>query len=149
VIVSTQVGAGGNIRPGDFVDVILIVKTNQQQTDSQTGGGSDQYSATVVQNVKVLAVDQERTNPDPSSTTNPDEAKEENEAATTITLAVSPIQGEVLTMAEECGRVHDGRLAIALRGPGDTAKLSFRPEWPNDGPPPVCSEVLGIASLGE
>jgi Flp pilus assembly protein CpaB len=149
VQVSSLIGAGGNIRPGDFVDVILIVETKPEITDPTNQGTSDQFAATIVQNVKVLAVDTERTNPDASAGANPDEAKEEKESATTVTLAVGPVQGEVLAMADQCGQNHGGRLALALRGPGDTNKLSNRTEWPADGPPPACTAVIGIASLGE
>jgi pilus assembly protein CpaB len=150
VQVSSLIGAGGNIRPGDFVDVILIVTTKPQVGDDPTSQGStDQFAATIVQNVKVLAVDTERASADAAASTDPDKAKEEDELATTVTLAAVPVQGEVLTMADECGRNHGGRLALALRGPGDTNKLSNRTEWPADGPPPECAAVLGIASLGE
>ncbi|HLC29134.1 MAG TPA: Flp pilus assembly protein CpaB [Dehalococcoidia bacterium] len=149
VQVSSLIGAGGNIRPNDFVDVILIVEIKPENPDPANQGTTDQFAATIVQNVKVLAVDTERASADASASANPDEAKAEDETATTVTLAVSTIQGEVLAMADECGRNHTGRLSIALRGPGDTNKLSNRTEWPADGPPPLCSAVLGIASLGE
>jgi pilus assembly protein CpaB len=150
VEVSGLIGAGGNIRPGDFVDVILTVKTSRgagDDTGAQTVG-TDQVSATIVQNVKVLAVGTERVTGDPGASTDPDKAKEEDATATSVTLAVSPTQGEVLGMADECGRNHDGRLALALRGPGDTNILSNRAEWPAGGPPPVCSAVIGITTLG-
>jgi Flp pilus assembly protein CpaB len=147
--VSSVIGAGGNIRPGDFVDVILIVAVKPENADPNAQGTSDQYSATIVQNVKVLAVDTERASADVAASTDPDKAKEENAAATTVTFAVSPSQGEVLTMADVCGNNHGGRLALALRRPGDTTRTSNRAEWPADGPPPVCSAILGIAAFGE
>jgi Flp pilus assembly protein CpaB len=149
VQVSSLIGAGGNIRPGDYVDIILIVETKPENPDPQQQGTTDQFAATIVQNVEVLAVDTDRASTDPAAGTDPEKAKDENEAATTVTLAVSTVQGEVLAMADECGRNHTGRLALALRGPGDTNKISNRSEWPADGPPPICSAVLGIASLGE
>ena len=147
--VSSVIGAGGNIRPGDFVDVILIVEVKPESGDPNATGTTDQYSATIVQNVEVLAVDTVRAATSANASTDPDQAKEENEAATTVTFAVTASQGEVLTMADECGKGHGGRLALALRGPGDTTRISNRSEWPADGPPPVCSAVLGIASFGE
>jgi pilus assembly protein CpaB len=149
VQVSSLIGAGGNIRPGDFVDVILIVEVKPENADPNAAGTTDQFAATIVQNVEVLAVDTERAATSANAGTDPDTAKEENEAATTVTVAVSVIQGEVLAMADECGRNHTGRLSLALRAPGDTQKTSTRSEWPADGPPPLCSAVLGIASLGE
>ena len=60
VEVSSLIGAGGNIRPGDFVDVILIVEVKPENADPNAAGTTDQYSATIVQNVEVLAVDTER-----------------------------------------------------------------------------------------
>jgi pilus assembly protein CpaB len=148
--ISSLIGAGGNIRPGDFVDVILIVEVKPPNSDPNAQGGtSDQYSATIVQNVEVLAVDTERASVDPAASTDPDKATDANEAATTVTFAVSAGQGEVLTMADVCGQIHGGRLALALRSIGDTNRISNRTEWPADGPPPVCSTVLGIASFGE
>lgn len=149
VQVTSLIGAGGNIRPGDFVDVILIVETKPEATDPTNQGTTNQFASTIVQNVKVLAVDTVRTVADASASTDADKAKEEKETATTVTLAVGPVQGEVLAMADVCGQNHGGRLALALRGPGDTNKLSNRTEWPADGPPPACAEVLGISSLGE
>ena len=147
--ISSLIGAGGNIRPGDFVDVILIVAVKPTNSDPNAQGTSDQYSATIVQNVEVLAVDTERASVDPAASTDPDKAKEANEAATTVTFAVSAGQGEVLTMADVCGQNHGGRLALALRAIGDTTRTSNRAEWPADGPPPVCSAILGIAAFGE
>jgi pilus assembly protein CpaB len=147
--VSSLIGAGGNIRPGDFVDVILIVEIKPEGVDPETQGTSDQLAATVLQNVKVLAVDQEITNPNAEASTNPDDSKDANEAATTLTLAVTPIQGEVIAMADVCGDNHGGRLSVSLRGTGDSAIVGNRTQWANDGPPPLCSEVLGIAALGE
>jgi len=147
--ISSLIGAGGNIRPGDFVDVILIVEVKPENADPNAGGTSDQYSATIVQNVEVLAIDTERAAASANASTDPDQAKDENAAASTVTFAVTTSQGEVLAMADVCGQNHGGRLALALRGPGETNKIFNRPEWPADGPPPVCSAVLGIASFGE
>lgn len=145
--VSPLIGAGGNVRPGDFVDVILTVKVSVVGPDNQQF--SDHVAGTILQNIKVLAIDQERANPDPSSATDPDKAKEEDELATTVTLALSPGHAEVLAMADQCGRAHDGRLALALRGPGDTNELSNRTEWPADSTIPSCIAVLGVSTLGE
>ncbi len=145
--VSALIGAGGNVRPGDFVDVILIVPVSIQGPNGEHF--NDYVSGTILQDVKVVAIDQERTNPDPGAATDPDEAKQENEAATTVTLALTPTQAEVISVADECGKDHDGRLALALRGPGDTAKLSNRTEWPADGGIPSCVALLGVATLGD
>jgi pilus assembly protein CpaB len=144
---SSLIGAGGNVRPGDFVDVILVVEVNALGPDGQAF--SDTVAGTILQNVKVLAIDTERANPDPEAATDPDAAKSENEAATTVTLSLSPSQSEVLAVADQCGVAHNGRLAISLRGPGDPNRLSNRSEWPADGPLPSCVALLGVSNLGE
>jgi pilus assembly protein CpaB len=146
--ISSLIGAGGNIRPGDFVDVILIVEVKPEGADPESQGTSNQISATILQNVKVLAVGQEVTNPNAEASTNPDEAKDADETATSVTLLVTPTQGEVLSMSDVCGDNHGGRLSLSLRGPGDNARLPNRTEWANEGPPPGCAEVLGISALG-
>ncbi len=144
--VSSVIGAGGNIRPGDYVDVILIVEVKINSGEVQF---NDTVAGTILQNVKVLAVDTERTNPDPAASTDPDKSKEENDAATTVTLSLSPSHAEVLAVADACGEAHGGRLALALRGPGDTVESSNRTEWPADGDIPSCIALLGVASLGD
>lgn len=149
VEISSLIGAGGNIRPGDFVDVILIVEVKPEGATAESGGTSNQISSTILQNVKVLAIGQEVTNPNADASSNPDEAKDADETATSVTLMVTPTQGEVLSMSDVCGDNHGGRLSLSLRGPGDSAKLSNRTEWADGGPPPGCAEVLGISALGE
>ena len=66
-----------------------------------------------------------------------------------MTFAVTPTQGEVLTMADECGRNHGGRLSLSLRPFGDNTVLSHRAQWPEGGPAPTCASILSIPSLGE
>jgi pilus assembly protein CpaB len=146
--VSSLIGAGGNIRPGDFVDVVLIVELKPQDASPETQGTSDQLAATILQNVKVLAVDQSITNPN-ADTTDPNAGKDADEGATTLTVQVSPTQGEVLSMAEVCGSNHGGRISVSLRAPGDTSAVPGRAVYAENSPPPTCSSVLGIAALGE
>jgi pilus assembly protein CpaB len=147
--ISSLIGAGGNIRPGDFVDVILIVEVKPEGASPENQGTSNQISSTILQNVKVLAVGQEVTNLNAEASNNPDDAKSADETATSVTLMVTPTQGEVLAMSDVCGDNHGGRLSLSLRGPGDNVKLSNRTEWADGGPPPGCAEVLGISALGE
>ena len=143
---SALIGAGGNIRPGDYVDVILIVELKVTGPNGESN--NDIVAGTVLQNVKVLAIDQERTNPNPAAGTNPDQSKQENQAATTVTLSLNPSQAEVIAVVDQCGKAHGGRLAMSLRGPGDPNKLSNRAEWPAGGPIPSCAAILGVAALG-
>jgi len=141
VEITSLVGAGGLIRPGDRVDVILTVKT-------KSDAGSNQIAATVLQNIKVLAIDQnvaaQTSVADGTSTIK--EGEDTNPTATTVTFAATPVQGEVLALADMCRSNFEGRLAIALRGFGDESTIS-RTQWANDGPPPDCAALLGIAGL--
>jgi len=143
---SSLIGAGGNIRPGDYVDVILIVEVKLNGPNGESF--NDTVAGTVLQNVKVLAIDQERTNPDPAANTDPDKSKQANEAATTATLSLTPSQAEVIAVAGQWGKAHGGRLSMSLRGPGDPNKLSNRAEWPANGTIPSCAGILGVATLG-
>jgi len=143
---SALIGAGGNIRPGDYVDVILVVEVKLNGPNGESF--NDTVAGTILQNVKVLAIDQERTDPNPAAGTNPDQSKQENQAATTVTLSLNPSQAEVIAVADQCGKAHGGRLAMSLRGPGDPNKLSNRAEWPANGSIPSCVALLGVATLG-
>jgi pilus assembly protein CpaB len=88
--VNAERGAGGFILPNDRVDVIM---TRKLGTDD--GGRPAFDSATVLQNVRVLAIDQM--------------AKEEegNQAIVgkTATLEVSPPQAQALALAEAMGEI--------------------------------------------
>ena len=149
--VSGVIAASGLIRPGDYVDVILTV---QVQGDSGAGGSGtsrDQVAVTILQNAQVLSIDQnvalitinEGTDGAPA-VTQEDEASPD---AATVTLAVSPVHGEVLAVAETCGENFAGRLALALRGIGDSSPVASRTVWAEDGAAPTCAALLGIQSL--
>ena len=138
VTTSALIGAGGLLRPGDYVDVILTVKL-----------GSDQIARIVLQNLEVLALDQEMEKAAPKVENAPEgqtaaaEGKINPEAAT-VTLAVTPVEGEVLTVAEECASNSGGRLALALRPFGEHDTVETRSTWSETGSPPACSQLLGM-----
>ena len=134
--VSNVIGASGLIRPGDYVDVILTMEVRE-----------DNIAQTILQNVLVLSVDQDVTR---AVVSEGEEAPvvgdgtEVNSEATTVTLAVSPAHGEVLTVAEACATP---RLALALRGFGDSSPVASRTVWAEDGAAPTCAALLGVSSL--
>src|SRR3990170_499331 len=142
VEVSSQIGVSGLIRPGDYVDVILTVQV-------QGGGGTgqsatnDQITRTILQNVQVLSVDQDIAIPSQDTEGAPSVggSADSNPDATTVTLAVSPVHGEVLTVAGTCGQNNGGRLALALRGFGDSGLMGTRAQWAEDGAPPTCAAL--------
>jgi len=98
VPVTSETAVGGFILPGDRVDVLQTRDTVGQGED---GGGSKMVIAeTVLQNVRVLALDQ--------STAAEKDAK--SIVATTATIEVSPNDAEALTRAKATGPV-----TLALR----------------------------------
>lgn len=103
--VTVETAAGGFILPGDRADVLL---TREVKVPAAAAGGetSKFVAATVMQNVKVLAIDQNT-------------RAAENEQAVvgaTATLEVSGRDAEVLALAKS-----EGELSLVLRSYADTA----------------------------
>lgn len=102
--------AGGFVSPGDFVDVILSyqITTNSRENPTVQALVNKAASETILQNIKVLAVDQEA-------------AREEDKAkiARTVTLEVTASGAEKLALATNMGD-----LTLALRGIGDNTSTS-------------------------
>jgi pilus assembly protein CpaB len=150
VKVSSVIGASGLIRAGDYVDIILTVKIGaQEDAEGSTArdGIHDQLAVTILQNAQVLSVDENvaLTAVDVGEGASAvGEDSEANPEATTVTLAVSPVHGEVLTVAETCGGNNGGRLALALRPLGDGSQIETRSVWGQDGAPPTCAALLGL-----
>jgi pilus assembly protein CpaB len=97
--------AGGFVSPGVFVDVILSYKvsTKSRENPEVQSLVNKAASETILQNVRVLAVDQEA-------------AREEEKAkvAKTVTLEVTPAGAEKLAVAAKLGD-----LVLSMRGIGD------------------------------
>lgn len=112
--VTVESAAGGFILPGDRVDVVLT----QQTTLGNIGNadeGSKFKSAIVMQNVKVLAIDQ--------STRAADD--EQAVIGATATLELSPGDAEALALAKS-----EGDLSLVLRSYADTSGPSGRVNTP-------------------
>lgn len=107
--VSVETAAGGFILPGDRVDVVM---TRELRNGSSTPDsvGRRHVASTVMQNVKVLAIDQ-------TTQAGEDQAV----VGATATLEVSPGDAEVLTLARA-----EGDLSLMLRSYADTAGPSGR-----------------------
>lgn len=95
ISINPTTGISGFIFPGDKVDVILTMSVQDRQDDKNVNRASE----TVLENVRVIAVDQ---------TTN----DQENEpvVAKNVTLEVTPKQAEVVTLVSELGK-----LSLSLR----------------------------------
>ena len=144
VVISDLIGAGGLLRPGDYVDVILTVKI----------ASGDQIGRTILQDLEVLALDQDVETVAPEVEDGEEERvstgeSETNPEASTVTLAVTPVEGEVLTVAETCADNFGGRLALALRPFGEHSSVEVRSTWSETDGPPVCSQLfdLGLENL--
>lgn len=99
---SAETGAGGFILPNDRVDVIM---TRQVQ---DTATGDTQFiTETVLQNVRVLAIDQQIQEIDGEPVV----------IGSTATLELTPQQAEIITVAQQMG----DRLALSLRSLADAA----------------------------
>jgi len=109
--VTVETAAGGFILPGDRVDVVLTRETNLSNVGTAEGDRSKFTSATVMQNIKVLAIDQ--------STRAGDD--EQAVIGATATLEVGPRDAEALALAKS-----EGELSLVLRSYADTAGPSGR-----------------------
>jgi pilus assembly protein CpaB len=100
--VSTDTGAGGFILPNDRVDVIATVQISDMPKRFRT--------MTIIQNVRVLAMDQ----------TYKEDKDQKVVIAKTATLELSPAQAELVAMASA-----SGTLSLALRGLADSTASSL------------------------
>ena len=102
--VTVETAAGGFILPGDRVDVLLTRETTMSNL-VESAQPSKFSSSTVMQNVKVLAIDQST------------RAGEDEQAVVgaTATLEVGPSDAEALALAKS-----EGELSLVLRSYADT-----------------------------
>jgi Flp pilus assembly protein CpaB len=144
VSVSEVVTAGGNIRPGDRVDVVGIFEVgsvaaaNDLLTQFGTGykisqppeaasdatvGNRYVLTTTLLQNVKVLALAQTLTKTTAAGTV-ADKTKEADTEpnADTATLQVAPDQAQTVTTADKYGIIR-----LDVRPPGDQDAVEVQP----------------------
>jgi pilus assembly protein CpaB len=94
-------GVAGFILPNDHVDVVLI------RADTESARRQS-YSELLLQNVKVLAIDQVAS-----------EQKESPTVAKAVTLEVTPVQAQKISLA-----IDVGHLSLVLRQPGEANTVS-------------------------
>lgn len=119
VAVDAKSGAGGFVLPGDMVDVILSHDITNSLPQQMQDFGSDagvmrRAAETVLENVRVLAVDQ----------TAEQDAEGEPVVAKTATLEVSPHQAQVLALAVSMGELSLSLRSLDARLPVDSAPVS-------------------------
>lgn len=88
ISVNATTSVGGFVTPGDYVDVVL---TSRDERGLR--------AVTILQNLRVVGVDQQA-----------DELDEQAQVARTVTVEVSPIQGQKLALAQRAGT-----LSLTLR----------------------------------
>jgi pilus assembly protein CpaB len=104
VKVDNVISVAGFVVPGSRVDVMATIRRVDRDRPIP-------YSKVILQDVRVLAVDQKL-----------EEVKSgEPELVNVVTLEVGPVQAEHLIYA-----AHEGRLQLALRAPGDDAEVATR-----------------------
>jgi pilus assembly protein CpaB len=138
--VQEVVTAGGNVVPGNFVDVIAVVVLQDEPEPDVVSlaagllgdqplppiivaGGFKTLTLTVLQNVRVLAVDQTL----PAQTTGGPNASAPSDASTnpragTVTLEVTPDQAQVLALADNVAT-----LRLSLRPFGEESQAPVAP----------------------
>ncbi|MEC5318917.1 Flp pilus assembly protein CpaB [Brenneria populi subsp. brevivirga] len=94
-------GNAGLIQPGDFVDIILTQRLNQQE-NNHSGNTRQVVSETVVERVRIIAVG--------SSIQRQTEEGGKANRARTVTVEVAPRAAEAVTVAAQLGS-----LSMALR----------------------------------
>jgi len=127
-------GVAGFILPGDFVDVVLIAEDAATRRES--------YSEILLQNLKVLAVDQLAS-----------ERQEQPTIPKAVTLEVTPEQAQKILLATNIGRLSltlrrladinvasSRRVTVQDLGQFDGKKVIERVEAPPPPPPVVAVE---------
>ncbi|MCG8710793.1 Flp pilus assembly protein CpaB [Brenneria sp. 4F2] len=95
-------GNAGLIQPGDFVDIILTQKLNQQENNHNSSNTRLVVSETVVERARIIAVG--------SSIQRQTEENGKTNRARTMTVEVAPRAAEAVTVAAQLGS-----LSMALR----------------------------------
>jgi Flp pilus assembly protein CpaB len=112
--------------------------------DNTTAALRDQISSIILQDLQVLAIDNAIAQGTGQA---PEDQKESDEKATTVTLLATPAQSEVLVLADACRANHGGRIGLAVRSYGDAGRFDQRSEWPAAGEPPTCAGLFGLQFL--
>jgi pilus assembly protein CpaB len=121
--ISADTGAGGFILPNDRVDVVMTRKAS----DTAVAGGSEFLTETILNNVRVLAIDQTIENTDANTSSAAKDGAESGQTVIgqTATLELTPLQVQILAVAQQ---MSDVPLTLALRsvadstvGPADSA----------------------------
>lgn len=101
VQVSAATSAGGFILPNDFVDLVMV-----RRDPAANSGGDGYLTETILENIRVLAIDQ---------TIVEDEEGNKTKIGETATLELTPQQVEIVSVAQQMA----DRLSLSLRSIAD------------------------------
>lgn len=116
-------GSASMLRPSDRVDVVVHFPAMPSK------GIPKDYTRTILQNVRVFAVD------DKYALTGDEKTQQKTLQAKTVSLLVTPEQAEILTAATELGQIR-----LVMRGLGDNEPVQTK------GVDPM--ELLGLPTQG-
>lgn len=150
--VSTGGASTGLLQPGDRVDVILTqnFKNDSAQDLKNTPLTRRSVGETIVENLRVLAIDAPDTKPNGSVTVNPAAGN----FGRTVTLEVTPDEVEQINVAAELGKLsvalrsvtspQSGLATLASTAPFDnTDKVEHvKPKWAGDVSPALYGAAL-------
>lgn len=104
------------VKPGDYVDIIATL-----QRDTEGGKEYPRTTKTLLQNILVLGVGQNKENSQTAlaNATQAQSSKSSTNTAKTATLAVAPEDAEKIALSEEAGM-----LRLTLRPVGDKSEIS-------------------------
>lgn len=122
VAASEVIGGGGHIRPGDFVDVLVVIEV-WKLIGGQAPATSDRPKGvyTILQNVEVLAVADDAEKIGASGPN--DQAKDsKDKKIRSVVLGVEPSQAQTLFLAES-----EGKIRLSLRSFGDREEQPLAP----------------------
>lgn len=133
ISVNARTGVGGFVTPGDEVDIVLT-----------RGGGDDMRALTILQRIRIIGVDQRA-----------DEQNDQAVVARTVTVEVTPEQGQKLALAQKAGT-----LSLSLRSldtdedkPLEAVRLSDllldKSPAPEGAPKPVVRVRRGATDITE
>ena len=115
--INAQSSVGGFVKPGDMVDIIMTynvtIPDNAELEEASRTVVNRQAAQTVLENIKVMAIDQSATD------------SEEVSVGQTVTLELTPEQSEKLALAESMGN-----LSLVLRKIGDDSQRMAGEELP-------------------
>lgn len=157
--VSNSAAVGGLVRPGDYVDIILAAQIDVVDAAGETIG-SNTIAVTLMQNVQLIALDQDVTTTTIGATASTGEQGADeiitgnspgdeaiSPGAGTATFIVDPVHAEVLALANLCANHYGGSLIISLRSFGDQGVVPNRAIYASDGPAPDCATLLSLEAL--